>query len=203
MLFEDCEITECRTIGINARNGVLSTMRRCVVHHNGTSGIYFSGQCTIGRLMDCKSYCNIWSGIVAHSGSRVDVYGESTEIYENCSGGDGYGIKVCKEGSEVCFHVPEHDRLIHDNGNEQNTKEIKGGRVWFDVGEGKSTAASSAGSAGSTGSAGSAGSAGSTRSTRSSTRSRSSSISSTSKTSSVDSLVKEVLLKSRSNSFAE
>ena len=202
MLFEDCEITECRTIGINARNGVLSTMRRCVVHHNGTSGIYFSGQCTIGRLMDCKSYCNIWSGIVAHSGSRVDVYGESTEIYENCSGGDGYGIKVCKEGSEVCFHVPEHDRLIHDNGNEQNTKEIKGGRVWFDVGEGKSSA-DSAGSAGSAGIAGSAGSTRSTRSTRSSTRSRSSSISSTSKTSSVDSLVKEVLLKSRSNSFAE
>ena len=202
MLFEDCEITECRTIGINARNGVLSTMRRCVVHHNGTSGIYFSGQCTIGRLMDCKSYCNIWSGIVAHSGSRVDVYGESTEIYENCSGGDGYGIKVCKEGSEVCFHVPEHDRLIHDNGNEQNTKEIKGGRVWFDVGEGKSSAGS-AGSAGSTGSTGSAGSSRSTRSTRSSTRSSSSSISSTSKTSSVDSLVKEVLLKSRSNSFAE
>ena len=59
MLFEDCEITECRTIGINARNGVLSTMRRCVVHHNGTSGIYFSGQCTIGRLMDCKSYATL------------------------------------------------------------------------------------------------------------------------------------------------
>ena len=199
MLFEDCEITECRTIGINARNGVLSTMRRCVVHHNGTSGIYFSGQCTIGRLMDCKSYCNIWSGIVAHSGSRVDVYGESTEIYENCSGGDGYGIKVCKEGSEVCFHVPEHDRLIHDNGNEQNTKEIKGGRVWFDVGDGKSSATST----GSAGIAGSTSSTRSTRSTRSSTRSSSKSISSTSKTSSVDSLVKEVLLKSRSNSFAE
>ena len=129
VLLEDCEVTECRTIGIHVRNGVQLTMRRSIVHHNGTSGIYCAGQLTMGRVIDCKSYNNLGSGVVAVLGSRIDVYGESTEIYENGNGGEGFGMKVCKQGSEIYFHVPNHQRLVHDNAGQRNFKETKGGRI--------------------------------------------------------------------------
>ncbi len=130
LLFEDCEVTECRKAGIYVRNDALLTMRRCVIHHNGTNGIYLTGNRTMGRLVNCKSYCNLYSGLVVQSGSRVDIYGENTEIYENGSGGtEGHGIKVSKQGSQVCFHVPNHLRFIQNNYGSRNIKEYKGGRV--------------------------------------------------------------------------
>jgi hypothetical protein len=129
LIMEDCEVTECNTIGVNVRNGTSLTMRRCVIHHNGTSGIYLSGERTIGQLINCKSYCNVYSGIVAYSGSRIDLYGEATEVYENGCGGEGHGIKVSKVGSEVCFHIPDHDRYVRNNYGQRNMKEYKGGKV--------------------------------------------------------------------------
>lgn len=110
----NCKFDQCKNSAAYIDGGSAFDATNC---HFANSSEYGCGATindleSTGRFVDCKFYSNRgWAGIWVCDGAIVDLFGESTEVYNNHE----MGMLATHKDAVLNVHLPESHNTSHNN----------------------------------------------------------------------------------------